>query len=133
MLLVAMKYNVADPLYYSLLHEFAKENKNHATEAEQLLWHFLSGNQLGVKFNRQHVIGKYIVDFVCLDKKLVVEVDGAYHSEQEQMLCDESRTDYLAGLGFHVLRFTNKEVMFDTERVVAIIRKYINSERKNER
>ncbi len=97
------------------------------------MWHFLRGNQLGVKFNRQHVIGIYIVDFVCLDKKLVVEVDGAYHSEQEQMLWDESRTDYLAGLGFNVLRFTNEEVMFDTERVVAIIRKYINSVRKNER
>ena len=128
-----MRYNVADPLYYSLLHDFAKENKKHATEAELRLWHFLRGGQSGGKFNRQHVIGKYIVDFVCLDNNLVVEVDGAYHSEREQMLWDELRTEYLAGLGFCVLRFTNEEVIFDTERVVAIIRKYVNSERNNER
>jgi very-short-patch-repair endonuclease len=118
-----MKYKVADPLYYSLLHEFAKENKQHATEAEQLLWHFIRGSQLGVKFNRQHIIGKYIADFVCLDKKLIIEVDGAYHSQEKQQLWDEYRDDFLKSNSYKILRFTNNEVLFNMDSVLDKIRK----------
>lgn len=118
-----MKYNVADPLYYSMLHEFAKENKKHATEAEQLLWHFIRGSQLGVKFNRQHIIGKYIADFVCLDKKLIIEVDGAYHSQEKQQLWDEYRDDFLKSNSYKILRFTNNEVLFNVDSVLDKIRK----------
>ena len=118
-----MKYKVADPLYYPLLHEFAKENKQHATEAEQLLWHFIRGSQLGVKFNRQHIIGKYIADFVCLDKKLIIEVDGAYHSQEKQQLWDEYRDDFLKSNSYKILRFTNNEVLFNMDSVLDKIRK----------
>lgn len=118
-----MKYKVADPLYYPLLHEFAKENKKHATEAEQLLWHFIRGSQLGVKFNRQHIIGKYIADFVCLDKKLIIEVDGAYHSQEKQQLWDEYRDDFLKSNSYKILRFTNNEVLFNMDSVLDKIRK----------
>ena len=123
-----MGYNYADPLYYPLLHQFAIENKKHQTEAELVLWHRLKAGQLGGKFNRQHIIGRYIVDFVCLDKKLVVEVDGAYHSQAEQAFWDEFRDEFLNSIGFKVLRFTNEEVLFDIDSVCSVIRKYINKE-----
>ena len=118
-----MKYKVADPQYYPLLHEFAKENKQHATEAEQLLWHFIRGSQLGFKFNRQHIIGKYIADFVCLDKKLIIEVDGAYHSQEKQQVWDEYRDDFLKSNSYKILRFTNNEVLFNMDSVLDKIRK----------
>ena len=118
-----MGYNYADPLYYSLLHQFAIENKKHQTEAEQVLWHRLKASQLGVKFNRQHIIGKYIADFVCLDKKLIIEVDGAYHSQEERLLWDENRDEFLKSNGFKILRFTNKDVLFNIDSVLDIIRK----------
>ena len=120
-----MAYNYADPIYYPLLHQFAIENKKHQTEAEQILWHRLKASQLGVKFNRQHIIGKYIADFVCLDKKLVIEVDGAYHSQEEQLLWDENRDELLKSNGFKILRFTNDEVLFNIDSVLDKIRKCI--------
>ena len=120
-----MAYNYADPIYYPLLHQFAIENKKHQTEAEQILWHRLKASQLGVKFNRQHIIGKYIADFVCLDRKLVIEVDGAYHSQEEQLLWDENRDELLKSNGFKILRFTNDEVLFNIDSVLDKIRKCI--------
>ena len=67
---------LADPYYYGLLKQFAKENRNNMTEAENALWTFLKGGSLGVKFRRQYIIGMYIVDFLCLEKKLITEGDG---------------------------------------------------------
>lgn len=73
-------YNVANPMIYPLLREKAKQMKKKPTEAELVMWKLLRRRQLGVVFKRQYIIDEYIVDFVCLEKNLIVEIDGAYHS-----------------------------------------------------
>ena len=103
-------YNTASPDRYLLLKEKAKELKRFPTEAESLLWEYLCNRQLGVKFNRQHIIGDYIVDFVCLKEALVIEVDGAYHDTAEQREADANRSEELAKMGFEVIRFNNEDV-----------------------
>ncbi len=115
-------YQTADPILYGLLKDFAKENKDKATDAEVALWSFLRNEQLGYKFRRQHIIDKYIVDFVCLEKQLVVEVDGAYHSELKQIEYDNDRTAKLNELGFKVIRLTNEEVITNTEDSITRIK-----------
>lgn len=111
-------YRTAAPDRYELLKAFARENRKNQTDAEALLWEHLRNGQLGCKFLRQHIIGDYIVDFVCGENGLIIEVDGAYHSEQAQEKSDEQRTIWLTSNGFHVIRFTNEEVLFDTDRVI---------------
>ena len=91
------------------------------TEAESLLWNYLSDNKMGVHFRRQHPVYNYIPDFVCLSKKLIIEVDGAYHLEEEQTEKDEERTSYLNKEGFVVLRFTNEEVLCDIDNTLEVI------------
>ena len=82
----------------------AKQLRKNSTQAETWLWRQLRNRQLaGCKFRRQHAIGPYIVDFVCLEKQLVIELDGGQH--QDQSSYDEQRTRYLNSLGFQVLRF----------------------------
>ena len=115
-------YNTASPDRYILLKDFALKNKQFPTEAEKLLWQYICAKQLTVKFNRQHIIGDYIVDFVCIEKKLVVEVDGGYHSEYEQIEKDEFRTERLNEMGFTVIRFSNEEVLGNTPSVINIIK-----------
>lgn len=104
-------YNTASPDRYLLLKDFAIKNKQFPTEAEMLLWQYIRAGRLSVKFNRQHIIGDYIVDFVCIEKRLVIEVDGGYHSEYEQIEKDEFRTERLNAMGFTVIRFSNEEVI----------------------
>ena len=94
--------------------------------AEQVLWKQLRGSKLGVHFRRQHVVGMYIVDFVSLKNKLVIEVDGGYHFSHEQMELDAYRTEDLEKLGFKVLRFRNENVIRDIELVLKTIQVYIN-------
>ncbi len=96
------------------------------TLAESVMWQLLRANVMGHKFLRQHIIGDYIVDFVCRDDGLIVEVDGAYHAELEQQKADEIRTRDLEAMGFRVIRFSNEEVLYDTESVVQEIENYIN-------
>ena len=79
------------------------------TPAERKLWSRIRNDQLGVTFRRQHAIGKYITDFCAPRKKLIIELDGSQHLEQEEY--DEGRTKYLESLGYRVIRFWNKEVM----------------------
>ena len=86
------------------------------SDAEQVLWNFLRSRQVaGLKFRRQHPFGNYILDFVCLEKKLVIEVDGGQHGQQA--VYDESRTQALQAAGFCVLRFWNNEVLKEIESV----------------
>ena len=100
----------------------ARQLRKEATEAERVLWEALRRKQAGgMRFRRQRVIGPYIVDFCCLDQKLVVEVDGSHHHEAEYVAYDEDRTRYLESYGFRVLRFDNAEVLRDVEGVVARI------------
>jgi len=117
-------YNYADPLFYDLLHGFAKENRNHPTEAESILWERIRAGRLGRKFNRQHIIDRFIVDFVCLEIKLVIEVDGGYHSEYLQMQYDLDRTTELEKLGFTVVRFENEDIIHRMDVVIKEITKY---------
>lgn len=111
-------YNTASPDRYILLKDFALRNKQFPTEAETLLWQYIRAKQLAVKFNRQHIIGDYIVDFVCIEKKLVIEVDGGYHSEYEQIEKDEFRTERLNEIGFTVIRFSNEDILGNLPGVI---------------
>ena len=104
-------YMTADPALYDMLKQYAREMRKKPTEAENIAWNVLSDGQTGYKFRRQHIIGDYIVDFVCLEKKLVVEIDGEYHNEWEQQINDKARTEWLAIKGFRVIRFTNTQVI----------------------
>lgn len=97
---------------------FARENRKNPTEAEARLWEKLRGRRLGgCKFRRQHVIGIYIVDFVCLRGSLVIEIDGEVHEAGENPQMDRDRTADLQAAGFDVLRFTNEEVLTQTDQV----------------
>ena len=116
------KFKTAHPFNYEILKENAKENRKHQTEAEAALWESLRANQLGEKFRRQHIIGDFIVDFVALNSKLVIEVDGAYHNDAEQMEADKLRSDFLNEAGFKVLRFTNEQVLQDTDNTIKEIK-----------
>ena len=89
-----MEWKTASPDRYELLKRFAKENRQFMTEAERALWMRLRGNALGHKFLRQHIIGDYIVDFLCRDAQVVIEVDGGYHKER-QFLYKSPHTDFL--------------------------------------
>ena len=95
------------------------------TEAENALWSMIRGNALGQKFRRQYIIGDFIVDFICLDKKLIIEVDGGYHSEPRQIEDDALRQQWLEKRGFRVIRFTNEEVEFDSDNVCKQIKRHL--------
>jgi len=98
----------------------ARHLRNHGTDAERHLWYFLRRQQLdGCKFRRQHPLAGYIVDFVCVPARLVVELDGGQHLDA--MEYDERRTDALRREGYRVLRFWNDDVLLRTEDVVAEI------------
>ena len=120
-------YQTADPILYGLLKDFATENRQKATDAEVALWNCLRDDQLGHKFRRQHIIDKYIADFVCLEKQLVIEVDGAYHAEIGQIEYDKDRTTRLNELGFKVIRLTNEEVITNLEESLAKIKKTLSA------
>lgn len=98
----------------------AKKLRIRMTDAEQRLWQYLRAGRLqGYKFRRQQPIGDYIVDFLCLAPKLIVEADGGQHGEQQAY--DQARTAYLQSLGFTVLRFWNHEILQQTESVLGDI------------
>lgn len=118
-------FRTATHYSYESLRAFARENRKHATMAERFLWEQLRGGALGEKFLRQHIIGDYIVDFVSHDSGLVIEVDGGYHAERNQQERDEDRTACLESEGFHVIRFSNEEVLDDIENVILEIKKQL--------
>lgn len=92
------------------------------SDAERKLWNGLRGGQLeGYRFRRQHPIGVFILDFVCLEKRLVIEVDGAQHAEPRQVLHDLKRTQWLESRGYRVMRFWTNEVMTETDGVLDAI------------
>ena len=87
--------------------DIARKLRSGMTDAERRLWAKIRNKQLGYKFRRQQQIGEYIVDFVCLDRKLIVEIDGGQHAESKK---DEVRDKWLAHEGYQVIRFWNNEV-----------------------
>ncbi|MUP44362.1 DUF559 domain-containing protein [Gramella sp. BOM4] len=118
-------WQTADPALYGKMKEFARRMRyEKSTRAESKLWEALSGKKLeGYKFRRQHIIGSYISDFVCLREKLVIEVDGLIHELPEHKLSDEERTAWLEDQGFRVIRFTNHQVLQNLDFVLETILK----------
>lgn len=118
-------YETADDMEYELLKNNAIHNRQYATEAERLLWHYLKEKKIGYKFRRQHIVGEYITDFINLKHKLIIEVDGKYHQEAEQVIKDAQRTQYLEQKGYTVIRFTNEEIFNHMEDVIKKIKETI--------
>ncbi|WP_251805167.1 vitamin B12 dependent-methionine synthase activation domain-containing protein [Antarcticibacterium sp. W02-3] len=116
-------YKTADPMLYGLMKKLAQEMRyNNPTHAESVLWNELSNKQLGdYKFRRQHIIGAYIADFVCLKERLIVEIDGLIHQLPENKKSDQERTKWLNSQGFRVIRFTNDQVLAELEDVLKTI------------
>ena len=123
-------YEWADPQYYTLLKDFAKNHRANPTQAESILWDCLKSKKLeNYKFRRQHIIGKYITDFVCLKKRLVIEIDGLIHQLPEIKEKDEFRQSWLESIGFTVLRFTNDEVLADIDAVLNQVQKTLHNQK----
>ncbi len=102
------------------MHDYARELRNNATLAEKHLWSRLRRRQVaGFKFRRQHTIGRYICDFVCLEVGNVVELDGSQHVTDAPY--DGNRDAFLGSYGFRVLRFWNSDVLRETDSVVETI------------
>ena len=120
-----MAYKTAYPDRYEILKAFARENRKNATLAESVLWEQIRDNALGVKFLRQHIIGDYIADFLSRKGNLIIEVDGGYHAERQQQENDAIREQWLESVGFHILRFSNEEVLNDINNVIQRISNYL--------
>ncbi len=96
-----------------------KELRNNSTYAEVYFWQQVkSGHLAGRKFRRQTSIGSFVVDFYCPEEKLVIELDGEVHFNEEAVKYDKERTDYIESLGLKVIRFENNEVLINTEFVL---------------
>jgi len=103
----------------------AGELRKESTPAEHKLWAYLRNNELnGVNFRRQHAIGRFIVDFVSIKHKLVIELDGSQHLEQGER--DTERTQYLESQGYKVIRFLNDKVINDIEGIICAIEFVLN-------
>ena len=122
------RFETTDNSTYQLLLEKAREMRRNPTEAESVLWNYLSGDKLGVHFRRQHPVFGYIPDFVCIGQKLIIEIDGGYHLADEQPELDAERTQWLNKAGFHVLRFTNEEVLSDIDSILEEISDMVDLE-----
>jgi ATP-dependent DNA helicase RecG len=118
-------YNTANPDTYKYLKEIREDLKGNPTEAEKLLWKYLRNKKTGHKIRRQHVIDIYIVDFVCLEKRVVIEIDGKIHLQQKEK--DRLRTDTLNNIGYLVIRFTNEEVFENPFFVTSKIQKVLDN------
>jgi len=102
----------------------ARELRRRQTETEKALWAKLRNKQLeGVKFRRQQPVGPYVVDFASFERRLIVEIDGGQHNENEARSRDSERTAWLKESGYHVLRFWSNEVLKNMEGVLEVIRR----------
>jgi very-short-patch-repair endonuclease len=109
------------------LRERAKGLRLGATEAERVLWFQLRAKRfMGLKFKRQKPMGNYIVDFVCMELGLIVELDGGQHAEQ--LTYDRQRSAWLEGQGFTVLRFWNNQVLGEMEAVLEFLRLWVEEQ-----
>jgi very-short-patch-repair endonuclease len=102
----------------------ARKLRKNPTDAERFLWRYLRLRQIeGYRFRRQRPIGRYIVDFVCLERKIVIEVDGGQHNEETAY--DAERDRWLQADGYRVLRFWNHEILTETKAVMEVIQKIL--------
>ena len=118
-------YITANPLNYLLIKEMRDNLKNNPTEAEKVIWEYLRNKKTGYKIRRQHIIDDFITDFVCLSKKVVIEIDGKIHLQQKEY--DELRTARLNELKYDVIRFTNEEVFANAESVALKIKEKLDN------
>ena len=108
------------------LRTWAREMRGSMTDAEALLWRLLRNRRIaGAKFRRQHPLGRYILDYYCLEKKLCIELDGGQHGEATGY--DKRRDDWLHDQGISVLRFWNNQMLAETEAVIEVIYQAIMS------
>ena len=113
---------IAAHFYTAQALAYSKELRKNMTDTENIMWYYLKNKQLnGLKFRRQEAIGKYIVDFVCYEKKLVLEIDGSQHNDVQGIESDKIKRKFLEDNGFKVLRFWNNEVYVDIEAVLSKI------------
>ncbi|MFH1253606.1 MAG: endonuclease domain-containing protein [Candidatus Uhrbacteria bacterium] len=108
------------------LTDLRRKLRRNSTEAERVLWQQLRGKKLGVRFYRQFGLRRYIVDFCCRSKRLVIEVDGEIHENSEAKEFDRYKTEELETLGFKVLRFRNIEVLKNINAVLDSIKNVLN-------
>src|SRR5262245_58599715 len=113
---------------FSGLLELARELRNNQTPAETLLWQLLRSRKLlDFKFRRQHQLGDYIADFYCNEARLTIECDGSVHDSNKSWHHDQKRNQWMEQQGVRVLRFTNDQVLTDTERVLEEISSFLPS------
>ena len=124
-------YITSDCFIYEKLKPFSLRNRKKSTHAESILWEALRNRKIGYKFRRQHIIGSFIVDFVCLTEKMTIEVDGEIHNDPENIKKDQDRTKCLNSLGYSELRFTNDMVIDNLVKVLEEIKSFISIRKKN--
>lgn len=106
----------------NLIH-LSRKLRSNLTDAEQKLWYHVRQRQIdNHKFRRQHIIGKYIVDFICIEQMLIIELDGGQHTRE----MDEMRTDFLNSKGYQILRFWNNDVLSNISGVLEIIKQNLS-------
>ena len=104
------------------LVDLCRRLRKRTTPGEEMLWQCLRRHQLGgLKFRRQHPLGRFAVDFCCTEKRLVIEIDGGIHLENLQSLYDANRDEIISSRGFKILRFRNEKVIEHTEQVLSEI------------
>ena len=109
----------------------ARNLRRKQTDAERKLWSILRSRQFeNSKFRRQEPIGKYIVDFVSIERELIIELDGGQHNQQPEQEKDEARTKWLDSRGFRVIRFWNIEVLLNIDGVISSILETIDTDKK---
>ena len=116
--------NTANKKLYEQLQIKAQEMRHSPTHAEAILWSAIDNKKLGVKFRRQHILNQFIVDFYCLEKNLVIEVDGEIHNDQKER--DSERDSLLKTLDCQILRFKNQEVINDIDKITKEILLHIS-------
>ena len=110
------RWHTSTPDLWRKLKPEARKMRNRPTRTEDVLWRSLRNKNLGVRFRRQHAIGRFIADFCCIEAKLIVEVDGEIHAENLDR--DSIRDEEIGRLGYLVMRFSNVEVLMDLPRIL---------------
>jgi mannose-1-phosphate guanylyltransferase/very-short-patch-repair endonuclease len=121
-------YETANPRAYKFLKKMAALQKENPTEAETYLWEKIRNKKLGgYKFRRQHIIDRFIADFICLDKKFIIEVDGKIHQLPDVKFRDEERTAILNEFGFEVLRLSNEQILKGGDALLERLKRTLDS------
>ena len=120
------RWQTANKEIWERLKHYARNMRKEPTKAEEIIWKYTRNNNLGHKIRRQHPFKEFIVDFICLDRRLAIEIDGAGHLDPDQKAYDEVRSLYLEFLGIKTIRFTNDQVIEDSTSVIKKIKEELN-------